>query len=278
VPTIAITTDFGIKDGNVGVMKGVIWGICPAARIADISHVIGPQNIFEAGLILARSAPFFPPGTIQLVVVDPGVGTARYPMAARIGSWYFVGPDNGLITMWRDQAMEDGLPLDFVVLDQDEYWLPSVSHVFHGRDIFAPVAAHLANGVPLKDLGSPLADPVTLPLPKPRRTNDGWAGEIIHVDHFGNVASNIREEHLADALQDMGRIIVRLGELKIDGVVRTFGERKSGEAVALIGSTGNLIVSIVNGSAETTLGSQVGDPIWVVCDQSSRDSMARAAA
>jgi hypothetical protein len=145
-----------------------------------------------------------------------------------------------------------------------------VSHVFHGRDIFAPVAGHLANGVPLKDLGSPLANPVTLPLPKPRRTNDGWVGEIIHIDHFGNAASNIREEHLTDALQDRGRIIVKLGECQIDGVVQTFGERKQGEVVALIGSTGNLVVSIVNGSAETTLGSRVGDPIWVAYAQTSR--------
>lgn len=278
VPTIAITTDFGIKDGNVGVMKGVIWGICPEARIADVSHLIGPQDILEASLILARSATFFPPGTIQLVVVDPGVGTARNPMAARLGSWYFVGPDNGVITMWREHAVDDGLPVEFVRLDQEKYWLPNVSHVFHGRDIFAPVAAHLANGVPLKDLGSPLAAPVTLSLPKPRRTTDGWVGEIIHVDHFGNAASNIREEHLADALQDRDRIIVRLGERQIEGVVRTFGERKPGEAVALIGSTGNLIVSIVNGSAEATLGSRVGDPIWVVCDETSRASMSRVGA
>lgn len=263
MPTIAITTDFGLKDGNVGVMKGVIWSICPEARIADISHLIAPQNIFEAGLILARTAPFFPPGSIQMVVVDPGVGTARHPIAARIGSWYFVGPDNGLITMWLDQARKDALPLEFVILDEKKYWLPNVSHVFHGRDIFAPVAAHLAKGVRLGDLGSPLADPVTLSLPQPRRTNDGWEGEIIHVDHFGNAASNILDEHLADALPDMGRIVVQLGAREIEGVVKTFGERKPGEVIALMGSTGNLIVSIVNGSAREALGCQVGDPIRV---------------
>jgi hypothetical protein len=276
VPTIAITTDFGIKDGNVGVMKGVIWGICPQAQIADISHTIAPQNILEAGLILARSAPFFPPGTIQLVVVDPGVGTARHPIAARIGSWYFVGPDNGVITMWRDRALKDGLPIDVVVLDQKKYWLPNVSHVFHGRDIFAPVAAHLASGVPFKDFGAPLANLATLPLPQPRRTNDGWEGEIIHIDHFGNAASNIREEHLVGALQDMGGIVVRLRERQVDGVVRTFGERKQGEAIALIGSTGDLIVSIVNGSAEMTLGCRVGDPITVAYTAEARSSIAGA--
>lgn len=263
VPTIAITTDFGIKDGNVGVMKGVIWGICPEARIADISHTIGPQNILEASLILARSAPFFPPGTVQLVVVDPGVGTTRHPIAAQIGDWYFVGPDNGVITMWTDRAREEGLSLDFVILDKKEYWLPNVSHVFHGRDIFAPVAAHLAKGVPLESFGSPLADPVRLRLPQPRRTDDGWEGEIIHIDHFGNAASNIREEHLLDARRDINAIVVRLGSRQIEGLVRTFGERPEGEAIALIGSTGNLIVSIVNGSAEDTLATRVGDPIRV---------------
>jgi hypothetical protein len=150
-----------------------------------------------------------------------------------------------------------------VILDQKEYWLPKVSHVFHGRDIFAPVAAHLANGVPLGSFGSPLDDPVTLRLPQPRRTNDGWEGEIIHIDHFGNAASNIREEHLLDARRDMGAVVVQLGRSQIEGVVRTFGERPEGEAIALIGSTGNLIVSIVNGSAEATLATRVGDPIRV---------------
>ena len=256
-------TDFGTKDGNVGVMKGVIWGICPDARIADVSHMIGAQNVREAALILARSTPFFPKGTIHLVVVDPGVGTARRPLAARIGSAYYVGPDNGAVTLWLESARAEGSALEFVRLDQSVYWLPQVSHVFHGRDIFAPVAAHLAAGVALRALGSPVDDPVVLELPRPRRFRNRWEGEVIHIDHFGNVASNIRAEDLGDALLEKELMRVRIGSTRISGLVNTFGERPAGEAVALLGSTGNLIVSVVNGNAAVSLGAAVGDAFHV---------------
>ena len=258
---ITLMTDFGIKDGNVGVMKGVIWGICPQARISDLSHMIGAQNVREASLILLRSAPYFPKGTVHVVVVDPGVGTARRPMAARVGDWYYVGPDNGTITLLLERAEKEGWPSQFVQLDKTKYWLPNVSHVFHGRDIFSPVAAHIAAGVPLADLGTEFSDPVRLDLPKPRRTANGWHGEVIHIDHFGNVASNIRVENLGDLLEHRENIIVRLDKAKIRGMVNTFGERAEGDLVALLGSTGNLIVSVVNGNAADRLGVKVGDGI-----------------
>src|SRR5215510_10182988 len=131
MPVISLMTDFGIKDGNVGVMKGVIWGICPGAQISDLSHMIQGQNIREAGYILARSVPYFPKGSIHVVVVDPGVGTQRRPMAARIGDWFYVGPDNGTITVWLERAQQDGWPSEFVQLNRAQYWLQDVSHVFH---------------------------------------------------------------------------------------------------------------------------------------------------
>ncbi len=257
MPLITLTTDFGLKDGNVGVMKGVIWSIAPQARIADLSHLIAPQNIPEAALILLRSAPYFPDGTIHVVVVDPGVGTARRPMAARVGAQYYVGPDNGILTMWLERAESQGLAARFVHLNRPGYWLPEVSHVFHGRDIFAPAAAHLAAGVALEALGDPFADVVRLPLPRPQRTPHGWRGEIIHIDHFGNLAANIRQEHLP------GResVTVSLCGVKIDGMVHTFGERPQGDLVALWGSTGNLIVSVVNGSAARRLDAHLGDVV-----------------
>jgi S-adenosylmethionine hydrolase len=264
VATISIMTDFGIKDGNVGVMKGVIWGICPEAQIADVSHNVGPQNVPEAALILARSAPYFPHGTVHLVVVDPGVGTNRRPMAAQLGDWYYVGPDNGTITLLLERARAGSWRCEFVVLDRRQYWLPDVSHVFHGRDIFAPVAAHLANGVRLMQLGTPFSDPVQLPLPKPMQDRQAWYGEVIHIDHFGNIASNIRIEHLGQALQEKEKILVRLGQTRIEGLVNTFGERAPGETVALLGSTGNLIISIVNGDAASSLGAHMGDRIEVL--------------
>ncbi len=261
---ITLMTDFGIKDGNVGVMKGVIWGICPQAQISDLSHVIGAQNVREASLILSRSAPYFPKGTVHIVVVDPGVGTARRPMAAKIGDWFYVGPDNGTITLLLERAEKEGWLCKFVQLEQTKYWFPNVSYVFHGRDIFSPVAAHLANGVPLPDLGTEFADPVRLQLPQPQRIENGWRGEIIHIDHFGNIASNIRIENLGNTIQNKDKIIVMTDGVQIKGMVNTFGERTEGEVIALLGSTGNLIISVVNGNAATKLGIKVGDGIEVI--------------
>lgn len=256
---ITLTTDFGIKDGNVGVMKGVIWGIAPRAQIADLSHMISPQDIAEGGLILARSAPYFPPGTVHVAVVDPGVGTTRRPIAARLGEVNFVGPDNGIVTQLLEQVERDALPTEFYHLNRAQYWLPEVSHVFHGRDIFAPVAAHLANGVPLPQLGVQIGDPLRLPLSQPQQTDFGWQGQVIHIDHFGNIACNLRREHLGRPTQ----VSVRLGGVEISGMVNTFGECSSGELVVLYGSTGSLLVCEVNGNAASRLGARVGDPIEV---------------
>ncbi len=260
---VSLMTDFGIKDGNVGVMKGVIWSIAPDAQISDLSHLIQPQNIREAALILARSAPYFPENSVHVVVVDPGVGTARRPLAAKIGDQFYVGPDNGIITLLLERAEQENWPLEFVHLDKSEFWLENVSHVFHGRDIFAPVAGRLASGVPLADLGARVLDPVRLALPQPEQTVHGWRGEIIHIDHFGNLASNIRVENLSQALTQMENVTVRLADTAITGMVNTFGERQPGELVALLGSTGNLIVSVVNGSAAAWLDVKVGDAIEV---------------
>lgn len=264
LPIISIMTDFGIKDGNVGVMKGVIWGICPEAQIADVSHMIGAQDVREATLILARSAPYFPQGSIHLVVVDPGVGTARRPMAAQVGASYYVGPDNGTITLWLERRRAAGEDARFVHLNREVYWRPDVSHVFHGRDIFAPVAGHLAAGIPLEELGSPITDPVLLQLPRPRRVSGGLEGEIIHIDHFGNVASNIMLEDLEAATRQIGDVEVQLGVTQISGLVKTFGEGAPGATVALFGSTGNLIVSVVNGNAAAQLKVQMGQAIRIV--------------
>lgn len=265
---ITLTTDFGLRDGYVGVMKGIIWGIYPEAQIADLSHLIGPQNVAEAALLISRSVPFFPPGSIHVVVVDPGVGTARRALAASIGDWYYVGPDNGTITMLLERAEQEKWATLFVHLDRPEYWLPNVSRIFHGRDVFAPVAAHLARGVPLRELGTPIEDPQRLDLPKPERTSNGWHGEVIHIDRFGNVASNIGVAHLGEALRDQGNVVVHLAGAEIKGLVGTFGERATGELIALFSSTGILIVSVVNGSAADRLGVKVGDGLNVTIPRS----------
>lgn len=261
---ITLMTDFGIKDGNVGVMKGVIWGICPTAQISDLSHMIPAQDIREAAYIFARSVPYFPKGSIHVVVVDPGVGTNRRPMAAQIGDWFYVGPDNGTVTGLLESAEQAGWQADFVELNRVEYWLKDISYVFHGRDIFSPVAAHLANGVSLREVGTTFHDPVRLQLPKPEKTEDGWRGEVTHVDHFGNVSTNIRVEHLGEAIKAKENIVVRLNEMEIKGMVNTFGERSVGEIIALIGSTGALGIAVVNGDAAGKLGVKIGDEILII--------------
>ena len=260
---ITLMTDFGIKDGTVGVMKGVIWGICPAAQISDLSHMIQAQNIREAAFLFARSVPYFPKGSIHVVVVDPGVGTTRRPMAAQIGDWKYVGPDNGTITGLLEQAEQAGWPTDFVELDRNEYWRKEISLTFHGRDIFSPVAAHLANGVALSDVGTPFHNPVRLEVLKPQQISHGWRGEVNHIDHFGNVSTNIRVEHLDEMMKTKENILVRLNGMEIKGLVNTFGERPAGEVIALIGSTGYLGISVVNGNAAAQLGVKPGDEIFI---------------
>ena len=261
---ISLMTDFGIKDGTVGVMKGVIWGICPGAQIADLSHMIQAQNIREAAYIFERSVPYYPKGSIHVVVVDPGVGTQRRPMAAQIGDWFYIGPDNGTITGLLERAEQESWQTTFVELNVKKYWLPTISFVFHGRDIFSPVAAHIANGVPLTEVGRPFQNPVRLELPKPEQTHNGWRGQVTHIDHFGNISTNVRVEHLGDAITKKEDILVRLSGHDIHGMVNTFGERPAGELIALLGSTGNVGISVVNGNAVEKLSTRVGDPVEVV--------------
>jgi S-adenosylmethionine hydrolase len=254
---ITLTTDFGLKDGNVGVMKGVIWGIAPHVRLVDLSHTIAPQDVAEAAWVLKRAAPYFPAGTIHVAVIDPGVGTARRPLAAWIGQQRFVGPDNGVFTRVLLAAEQAGAPVTCVVLDRPEYWRPSISHVFHGRDIFAPAAAHLAADVPLEELGTPLDDPVRLPLAAPVRQAGGLTGVVTHVDHFGNIATNITRADLGDRTT----LTVHIGGVDVPGLLRTFGEAAPGTLIALYSSTDDLLVAEVNGNAARRLGVRPGDEI-----------------
>lgn len=257
---VSLTTDFSTRDGNVGVMKGVIWGINPSIQIADISHEISPQNVRQASLILDRQVWYFPAGTVHVVVVDPGVGTARRPIAAKLGEHYFVGPDNGVFSPLYDRAEKHGWEVKIVHTDNPEYWLPEISNVFHGRDIFSPVGAHLASGVALEKLGTLIDDPVHTKMPQPQKTGKAVLGEVMAVDHFGNVVTNIRAEHIAG----MGEVNVTLCGQTIEGLVKTFGEREPGELIVLFGSTGNLFAAIVNGSAAEVLHPKIGDPVEVL--------------
>ncbi len=256
---ITLTTDFGLKDGFVGAMKGVILSIFPEARLVDISHEIGPQNVLEGALVLNRAYAYFPRGTVHLAVVDPGVGTSRRAIAAKLGEHYFVGPDNGLFTPILETAEKQNEEVKFIHLTNSQYRLQQVSQTFHGRDIFAPAAAYLAKGVPLEELGPVISDPIRLTLPHPERTGHGWKARILGIDHFGNLATDLPAAELAG----MELPVIRLHGREIRGLVHSFGEKEPGSLIALINSAGYLEIAVVNGSAAKLLGAAAGELVEV---------------
>jgi S-adenosylmethionine hydrolase len=256
---ITLTTDFGTRDGFVGTMKGVIWGISPDVQIADISHEITPHNILEGAYALWRAAPFFPDGTVHVAVIDPGVGTKRRPIAIKTGKQYLVGPDNGVFTPFLAESYSSQRNTVIVHLDKPQYWLPKVSRTFHGRDIFAPAAAHLLQGIPLNELGSPITDPCLLHLPQPEKTQEGWIAHITIIDVFGNLTTDLHSSQIENQ-----PTIFRLHGKTIDQVVTSYGHRQKGEFVALIDSEDYIEIAQVNGSAAKALGAKVGDIVEVI--------------
>ena len=249
---VTLTTDFGLADGYVGIMKGVILGIAPEARLVDLSHEIAPQNVRQAAYILTRAAPFFPAGTVHLAVVDPGVGGGRRPLLVRTATAAYVGPDNGLFTAAMDQPGARAF-----ALDRPDYWRPEVSRTFHGRDIFAPVAAHLARGVSAVELGRPVSDAMRLSLPEPERAAGGQiAGEVVYTDHFGNLITNIPGDWVPGH-----RWQVRIAERQLDGLRTTYAQGAPGELIALVSSGGTLEIAVREGSAAHRLGIGVGETV-----------------
>ncbi|MFH1524801.1 MAG: SAM-dependent chlorinase/fluorinase [Chloroflexota bacterium] len=260
MPILTLTTDFGIKDGFVGTMKGVIWGICPEAHIADISHTIAPQNVLEGAFALWRAYSFFPAGTVHVAVIDPGVGTLRRPLAARLGAYYFVAPDNGLLTPILEDAEKNGTPVEFVHTNNPKYWLANVSHTFHGRDIFAPVGAHLAKGVPLAELGPAITDPVRLDMPKPEKTPSGWRAHVTVIDTFGNCTTDLP----AASLTDKENIVFCVRGHEMRGLAASYGHQQPDDLIALIDSENYVEIAVVNGSAAQVTGAQPGDVVEVI--------------
>jgi S-adenosylmethionine hydrolase len=260
MPILTLTTDFGTKDGFIGTLKGVIWSICPSAQIADISHEISPQNVLAGAFALWRAYPFFPEETVHVAIVDPGVGTSRRPIAAHLGRHTFVGPDNGLFTPMFEDAEKNGWLVETVHLKEAKFFLPEVSGTFHGRDIFAPVAAHLANGVPLANLGPAILDPVRLSMPKPEKTAGGWRAHVTVIDIFGNCTTDLP----AAVLTERERVTFHLRGHEVRGLVASYGHKQPGELVALVDSENYIEIAVVNGSAAKTLGTQVGEVVEVV--------------
>jgi len=256
---ITLLTDFTEKDGYVGIMKGVILSIAPQTVIIDISHEVAPQDVLQAAFLLGRSAPYFPAGTIHVCVVDPGVGTERRGIIAQLGSQFFIGPDNGLMTLPYQYAVRDGLEIRIHALQNPDFQLSPVSHTFHGRDIFAPAAGYLANGIPLSNFGKSVPDPVLLDFPVPIRTYQGWQGEVISIDAFGNLACNLGSHHFMHPKSTE----IRIKERMIKGLNKTFADRQPGDLVALLDSFGQLSICVVNGSAKDIIGVSVGEPVWL---------------
>ena len=240
-------------------MKGVILGICPAARLVDLSHDIGPQDVLEGALCLEAAVSFFPKGTIHLAVIDPGVGASRRPMALRSAGQCFVGPDNGLFSLVLERG---GRRVEAVELTSAEYRLARVSRTFHGRDIFAPAAAHLASGVPLERLGRAMTDPVRLVLPSSRREDGLVAGEVIGADRFGNLLTSVTEADLAGLDGPLG-LVVEIGGIRVGAPVAAYSEALPGSVGAVVGSTGRLEVFVRDGSAQAALGLGRGAPVVV---------------
>ncbi len=261
---ISLLTDFGDQDAFVGIMKGVIWKIAPQVQIADLTHWIEPQNVLRGALILGQAYRYFPEGSVHVVVVDPGVGTQRRAVAAKIGHFYFVAPDNGLLTLPIEWAEKAGDVIHAVELNNPRFWLPEVSRTFHGRDIFAPCAAHLANGTPLDELGSRLEsrELLRIDIPKPRRTPTGWQAQVLMADVFGNLISNLTTE---DVGEERIRKVVISGA-SIERFTRTFGEAPAGSLITMFDSSGYLSVCVVNGNAQKQLNVRAGDPMEVITE------------
>jgi S-adenosylmethionine hydrolase len=252
---VTLLTDFGLRDHFVAAMKGVILGLNPEVDFVDISHLIPPQDVFTGAFTLGQTWAYFPPKTVHLVVVDPGVGTARKAIAATAGDHYFVAPDNGILTWVMEQP-------DFVAYEitADHYFRKPVSNTFHGRDVFAPVAGWLSRGMPLEHVGPRLAEPVRLNVPPVKKVREGLIqGAILAADQFGNLITNLKPEDVPASFK-----MILPGQREITVVWRAYSEGAPGELFVIHGSTGYLEISVKNGSAASTLGLKTGAPVGVV--------------
>jgi S-adenosylmethionine hydrolase len=255
---ITLSTDFGEGSRYVAAMKGVLLSINPTVRIVDLSHSVPPQDIRAGAILLASAAPTFPPCTIHVAVVDPGVGSGRRIVYARIGDHHFVAPDNGLLGRLASQVE----PSKIVSIENPQFWMPSVSSTFHGRDIMAPVAARLSLGLSPDELGPPIARLADLPWPEVQRVAIKIDGEVVEVDSFGNLITNITREMLKGVPTDES-VTVTCDEHATQGIFSTYSDQPPMTLVALVGSDDRLELAIVDENASIMLGVKVGTPVAV---------------
>lgn len=253
---VTLTTDFGLKDPYAGAMKGAMLSAAPGITIVDITHLVSPGNILEGAFILNEACRYFPRGAVHVGVVDPGVGGQRKPILVETPDYLFVGPDNGLLSLAaRSLGMKRA-----VELTDERFFLPEVSSTFHGRDIFGPVAASLASGASVEQFGRELGRIEALDIPGTSTADGVIEGEVIYVDSFGNLITNVTKEELASL---GGPPEALIGGATLDGVKKTYETAKKGELLALVGSSGHLEVAVNSGSATGALKSGVGEKIKV---------------
>lgn len=272
---VTLTTDFGLDDAYVAAMKGVILSINSKATIVDVCHAIQPQNIAQAAFVISTSYRYFPQGTVHIVVVDPGVGTERRAVLLVTPSAFFIAPDNGVLSYIIEEASleadEQSPPIgegetelrwgfQAFALTNPYFWRHPASATFHGRDIFAPVAAHLSLGTPVRDFGDPIYSLLTFPFPRPQikqiRGEGVLTGRVIHIDHFGNLITNFRRHDLP-----RGRLFIEVAGHIVEGVSESYAEADA--LLAIIGSSGNLEVSLKNGSAARLIRAKIGSEVSV---------------
>jgi S-adenosylmethionine hydrolase len=254
-PIITLTTDFGLSDHFVGVMKGVILGIQPAAEVIDISHGVEPYAIADGAFTIAQTYRYFPKKTVHVVVVDPGVGSARRPLLAEMAGQFFVAPDNGVLSMIfaREQSKVRHIT-------SEGYFLHPLSRTFHGRDVFSPVAAHLASGVTPAKFGKRIEDYLRASFDQPIQTgNNTWTGVILKADRFGNLVTNFHIDQFPDIRTHA--FSLKAGSQAITRLALTFSEHAPGDLFAIVGSSGYLEVAVNQGSAAKALGCGAGSPV-----------------
>jgi S-adenosyl-L-methionine hydrolase (adenosine-forming) len=254
-PIITLTTDFGLSDHFVGVMKGVILAIAPAARVIDISHGVQPYDIADGAFTIAQAYRYFPKKTIHVVVVDPGVGSARRPLLAEMAGQYFIAPDNGVLSMIFAREAQKVRHIT-----SERYFLHPVSRTFHGRDVFSPAAAHLAAGVTPAKFGQRIDDYIRATFDKPAQTGKHtWTGTVLKTDHFGNLATNFHIDQFPSIRTHA--FSLNAGLQPITRLALTFSECAPGELFVIVGSAGYLEIAASQGSAAKTLGCGAGSQV-----------------
>jgi S-adenosylmethionine hydrolase len=249
-PVITLTTDYGTSDHLVGVLKGVILRIAPNATIVDINHHVAPFDLLDGALTIAAAYRYFPPRTVHLVVVDPGVGTQRRPILVSADQYYFVAPDNGVLSLVYER--EPAVSVRHITAEH--HFLSPVSNTFHGRDVFAPVAAWLAKTSQTEAMGDEISDYVRFALPRPKAAGSALKGVVLRVDSFGNLMTNFMAEDLPAATGTDGKLSLQVGGKRVEKLVQTFANGAAGEPVAIIGSSGFLEIAVNKGQAARVLG------------------------